>query len=47
MIDGFRAGFIGRSDAPLAVGAGVLAVIDLVLAVGCYLLLKSGWRLKA
>ncbi len=47
MIDGFRAGFIGRSDAPLAVGAAVLAAIDLVLAVGCYLLLKSGWRLKA
>lgn len=47
LIDGFRYGFIGVSDAPVARGA----LISLLLAVGlCYLtyrLFRSGYKLKA
>lgn len=47
MIDGFRAGFLGVSDAPLWRSMVVVGVLDLVL-VGCtYVILRSGWRLKA
>ncbi|MFM9976867.1 MAG: ABC transporter permease [Sphingomonadaceae bacterium] len=46
-ISGFRYGFIGAADIPLMTGSVVLVVINLVLAVACYQLLRSGWRLKA
>ncbi|CAN5315665.1 ABC transporter permease [soil metagenome] len=46
-ISGFRYGFIGAADSPLLAGALVLLVINLVLGTICYLLLRSGWRLKA
>lgn len=51
VISGFRYGFLGKSD----IGAGDAAVVqaaiglgllNLVLAVIVYLVLKSGWRLK-
>ncbi len=47
IIDGFRFGFLGVSDGLAWQGAAVLAVVDVVLWVVCYRLLKSGWRLKA
>lgn len=46
-ISGFRYGFIGVADIPLGLGAAVLVVINVVLAITCYLLLRSGWKLKA
>ena len=47
MIDGFRYGFIGHSDAPLWLGAAVLAGADLLLWTAVYACFRRGWRLKA
>lgn len=46
MIDGFRYGFTGFADGSLTVGVIVVGVINIVLAVVCYRLLRAGWRLK-
>jgi len=46
-ISGFRYGFIGEADSSLLVGGLVLVGIDIVLAVICYLVLRSGWKLRA
>lgn len=51
VISGFRFGFLGQSDigdTNLAVlhGAIGLGVLNLVLAIGIYALLRSGWKLK-
>jgi ABC-2 type transport system permease protein len=45
-IDGFRAGFIGRSDAPPWLGIAGLAVVVLALALLAHRLLATGWKLK-
>jgi ABC-2 type transport system permease protein len=47
VIDGFRSGFIGVSDGLLGQGAILLLVVNAVLWVVCYRVLRSGWRLKA
>lgn len=47
LIDGFRAGFIGRADGSLPIGVAVSAVLTVALAVACWLVFKSGWRLKS
>jgi ABC-2 type transport system permease protein len=46
IISGFRYGFLGIADSPVAFGAAVVLAIDLVLALLCYQLLRWGWRLK-
>jgi ABC-2 type transport system permease protein len=46
MIDGFRYGFIGYADGPLAIGVIVLLVIDAVLTLMCLRAIGVGWRLK-
>ena len=46
VISGFRAGFLGISDSPLLVGGIALLVINIVLWVVCYGVLKSGWKIK-
>jgi ABC-2 type transport system permease protein len=46
VISGFRAGFLGTSDSPLAVGAAGLLVLNIALWAICYSLLKSGWKIK-
>jgi len=51
VISGFRFGFLGRSDIgatnqAVLHGALGLGVLNAVLAVACYRMLKSGWRLK-
>ena len=46
VISGFRAGFLGTSDSPLLVGAIGLLVLNVALWAICYLLLKSGWKIK-
>ena len=46
-ISGFRYGFIGATDSPLGQGVLVLLGVNVLLGVACYLLLRSGWKLKA
>ena len=46
MIDGFRYGFIGAADGSLLAGALAITGINLALLAACYLVLRSGWRLK-
>ncbi len=46
VISGFRAGFLGVSDSPLLIGAAALLVLNILLWVACYSLMKSGWKIK-
>ncbi|VAV89905.1 Efflux ABC transporter, permease protein [hydrothermal vent metagenome] len=46
LIDGFRYGFTGVSDGSIANGIWFVLTINLILAVACYIMLRSGWRLK-
>ncbi len=46
LIDGFRYGFTGVSDAPTLHGALFVMAINLVLGIASYLVLRSGWHLK-
>jgi len=46
VISGFRYGFIGVADSPIAVGAVLLLAINIVLCALCYGALRSGWKLK-
>ena len=46
IISGFRYGFLGMADSPVMIGGIVILAIDLVLALLCYRLLKTGWKLK-
>jgi ABC-2 type transport system permease protein len=51
VISGFRYGFLGQSDMGaaddvMAAGAGLL-VLNIVLGVAVYALLRSGWKLKS
>jgi ABC-2 type transport system permease protein len=47
LIDGFRYGFIGVSDAPVFRGAVVSLVLTLLAVFVTYRLFKSGYKLKA
>jgi len=47
LIDGFRYGFIGHADAPLALGAAVTSALALILCWACWAMLKSGYRLRS
>jgi len=46
-ISGFRYGFLAAADSSVMLGAAVLLVINLVLALICYRALSQGWRIKA
>ncbi|MEM8772038.1 MAG: ABC transporter permease [Pseudomonadota bacterium] len=46
LIDGFRYGFTGVSESSLVTGAAVIFILTASLAVICYRLLKSGYKLK-
>ena len=46
MIDGFRAGFIGTSDAPLWVGVVVVGGLNVILWAICHQAFARGWKLK-
>ncbi|WP_439632910.1 ABC transporter permease [Glycocaulis sp.] len=46
LIDGFRYGFIGYADGNIAIGVAVTLVMNAVLVVACYGVLRSGWRLR-
>ena len=47
VISGFRYGFLGVSDSPLAYGALGLLAVNVALGSACYFALASGWKLKA
>jgi len=47
VISGFRFGFLGIADSPVWFGALILLAINLLLGGICYLLLRTGWKLKA
>jgi len=47
LIDGFRYGFIGHAESNLAVGAVGAAVLIVAMAAACWLVFRSGWRLKS
>ncbi|WP_277978507.1 ABC transporter permease [Sphingomonas phyllosphaerae] len=47
VISGFRYGFLGSADSPVAVGSVVILALDVALGVLCYVLLKRGWKLKS
>lgn len=47
LIDGFRAGFIGHAEGGLMVGVVMSAVLTVVLGAACWLVFRSGWRLKS
>ena len=46
LIDGFRFGFLGRSEGDLAIGMVATVMITLVLAGVSWKLFERGWRLK-
>jgi ABC-2 type transport system permease protein len=47
MIDGFRSGFIGVPEASVLTGAAVLLGVSAVLALACWYLLKTGYKIKS
>tara|TARA_Y100000590_G_C15732679_1_gene1017579 strand:+ start:3246 stop:4016 length:771 start_codon:yes stop_codon:yes gene_type:complete len=46
-IDGFRYAFIGKSDSSLVVGSITLMIINFILIFLCYLMFRSGYKLKS
>lgn len=46
IISGFRYGFLGVADSPILVGSAVILALDVALALACYWLLRSGWKIK-
>ncbi|OYY89335.1 MAG: multidrug ABC transporter permease [Sphingomonas sp. 28-66-16] len=46
IISGFRYGFLLDADSNVLLGGAVVLAIDAVLALVCYRLIDSGWRLK-
>jgi ABC-2 type transport system permease protein len=47
VISGFRYGFLGSADSPVATGSIVILAIDVALGLLCYTLLRRGWKLKS
>lgn len=47
MIDGFRYGFIGQLEGNLVVGVLLLAALNIILWVSCYIMFDRGYRIKA
>ncbi|CAN7342497.1 ABC transporter permease [Brevundimonas sp. LjRoot202] len=47
MIDGFRYGFIGQAEGNIWIGVAMSALLTLAMAYACWLVFRSGWRLKS
>jgi len=47
MSDGFRYGFIGVADGSLTAGVIVTLVLNVILAIGCWSLFRTGYRLRS
>lgn len=46
LIDGFRYGFTGVAESNLAVGVLMMLALMLIFGLACYLLFRSGYKLK-
>jgi ABC-2 type transport system permease protein len=46
MNDGFRSGFTGHADMPLGIGIAILAGLSLVLWLGAWRMLKTGYKIR-
>ena len=46
LIDGFRYGFIGHAEGSLAIGAAMTAGLTLALGVVCYVMFRTGYKIK-
>ena len=46
-IDGFRYAFIGKSDSSIVVGSTSLIILNFILVFLCYLMFRSGYKLKS
>ena len=46
-IDGFRYAFLGQSDSSLFIGSLTLIILNIVLVYSCYLMFKTGYKLKS
>ena len=46
MIDGFRYGFFGQSDQPVAISFTVMIIASIILTVFCVRLFASGYKLR-
>lgn len=46
LIDGFRYGFIGHAESNLAIGAGLIIGLNVVLWTASLLILRSGYKLR-
>ncbi|WOE76619.1 ABC transporter permease [Parasphingorhabdus sp. SCSIO 66989] len=47
VISGFRYSFIGESDASVTGGIFLLLAVNIALGSICYMLLRSGWKIKS
>jgi|TARA_B110000438_G_scaffold146283_1_gene140953 ABC-2 type transport system permease protein len=47
MIDGFRFGFIGKSDGSITFGLAYLILLCIISWLVCYLLYKKGYKIKS
>lgn len=47
IISGFRYGFLGVADSPILIGSAVILMLDVVLGLFCYALLRRGWKIKS
>jgi ABC-2 type transport system permease protein len=47
LIDGFRYGFIGQADGPIIWAALVSVALATALSATCWMVIRSGWRLKS
>jgi ABC-2 type transport system permease protein len=47
LIDGFRSGFIGHAEGDIRIGVAMSAALTTGLAVACWAVFRSGWRLKS
>lgn len=47
LIDGFRYGFTGRSEADPMIGVIFILTLNVILWIACYKMFKSGYKLRA
>ena len=47
MIDGFRYGFLGKSDGSISVGLIYLTILSFIMFMTAYILYKKGYKIKS